>query len=79
MDQTINRLIAGTFGLIMLFLLLSRSSDFTSIISSVGGFVTNQTQALQGVGNTSYLGLIGAPSTTNSAVTNAALQAAQAF
>lgn len=45
----VNKILASMFGLILVFLLLSRADEFNSIISAMGGFITNQTRALQGV------------------------------
>lgn len=44
----VERIVAGMFGLILVFLLLSRSSEFNSIINSFGGFVQSQSLILQG-------------------------------
>lgn len=44
----IERVLASMFGLILVFLLLTRSSEFNSIISSISDFVTMQTAILQG-------------------------------
>lgn len=45
----IGKIVSGMFFLILVFLVLSRASEFNNIVSTVGGFVTTQTQALQGV------------------------------
>jgi hypothetical protein len=45
----VNKLVAGMFFLILVFIIVSRASDFNTIVKSVGGVVTAQTQALQGV------------------------------
>jgi hypothetical protein len=46
----VNKIFASMFGLILVFLLLSRADEFAAIIRSAGGFLTDQTRALQGVG-----------------------------
>ena len=45
----LDNIIEGMFGLILVFLILSRASSFNSVVGSVGGFVSKQTQILQGV------------------------------
>ncbi len=47
--MNLDKIISGMFGLIILFLLLTRAGELNSIVRSVGGFITSQTQALQGV------------------------------
>lgn len=46
----VERIIGSMFGLIILFLVLSRASEFNSIIKAAGSFVTQQTAQLQGYG-----------------------------
>lgn len=45
----VDKIVAGMFFLILVFILVSRASNFNSIVKSIGGVVTAQTQALQGV------------------------------
>lgn len=45
----VERVLASMFGLILVFLLLSRSAEFVAIIHAGGDFLTSQTKALQGV------------------------------
>jgi len=45
----LDKIFVMMFGLILVFLVLSRSNEATSIISSAGGFLNNQTRILQGV------------------------------
>jgi hypothetical protein len=44
----IEKVLASMFGLILVFLLLTRASEFNSIVSAVADFVTTQTAILQG-------------------------------
>lgn len=41
------------FMLILVFLILTRSKEFSTVIQAAGGFLTDQTRALQGV-NTGF-------------------------
>lgn len=50
----VEKFIAGTFGLILVFLLLSRAAELTQIIQTIGGFWTQQTRVLQGVGTPGF-------------------------
>ena len=52
----IDRALAATFGLILLFLLLTRSQEFSAIVRAIGGFVTEQTRILQGLTPTGFSG-----------------------
>lgn len=47
--MNLDRILGPMFGLIALFLILSRGREFNSIINSIGTFVTQQTRTLQGV------------------------------
>lgn len=44
----INRVVGAMFGLIALFLILTRAAEFNAIIRTGGGFITQQTAQLQG-------------------------------
>jgi len=48
----LDKVIASMFGLILVFLILSRSGEFNSVVNAIGGFVTSQTAQLQGVTST---------------------------
>ena len=45
----VGKILAGMGYLILVFLLLTRSREVSTIIKSAGGFITQQTVALQGV------------------------------
>ena len=48
--RTINMVLVYVFGLIILFLLLSRAAEFNTIINTLGGFFSTETRNLQGYG-----------------------------
>jgi hypothetical protein len=54
MNVDVERVISAMFGLIVLFLILSRAGEFNAIVRAIGGFVTEQTRTLQGVGTGFY-------------------------
>lgn len=56
--MNVDKALTGMFSLILVFLLLSRSDEFTKIIDASGGFITQQTQALQGVSTGVFSGRI---------------------
>jgi len=55
----VGKILAGMGYLILVFLLLTRSREVSTIIKSAGGFITQQTTALQGVDITGNARLIG--------------------
>lgn len=58
------KVIGGMFGLILVFLILSRAAEFNAIIRSVSSFVTQQTAQLQGYNTTLSSGISpGTPAT----------------
>lgn len=46
----VNKILASMFGLILVFILVSRADEVNTLVNSIGGFITTQTKALQGVG-----------------------------
>ena len=46
--QQVDKIVGGMFGLILVFLVLTRAAEFNSIIKNVSSFVTTQTAQLQG-------------------------------
>ena len=46
----INKIFASMFALILVFILVSRADEVNTLVTSIGGFITSQTKALQGVG-----------------------------
>lgn len=46
----VDKVFASMFGLILVFILVSRADQVNTLVTSIGGFITKQTQALQGVG-----------------------------
>jgi len=54
----VERVLSATFGLILVFLLLSRADEFNRIIRAGGEFITSQTRILQGVGTTGRFSVI---------------------
>ena len=52
----LDNIIEGMFGLILVFLILSRADSFNTVVKALGGFVTKQTAVLQGINpSTGYL------------------------
>lgn len=47
--MNVDKILTGMGYLILVFLLVTRSREVSVIIKSAGGFVTEQTRALQGV------------------------------
>lgn len=45
----LDKIFASMFGLILVFILVSRADQVNKLVTSIGGFITSQTQALQGV------------------------------
>lgn len=54
--MNLERIIGGMGLLILVFLLLSRADSANTVIRSIGGFVTDQTRALQGLTPSGFSG-----------------------
>jgi hypothetical protein len=61
--RTVQYVLAWTFGLILVFLALSRAAEFNTIINTLGGFFSTQTRNLQGYGPGGQL--LASPATTH--------------
>lgn len=46
----VNKILASMFFLILVFLLVSRASEVSAILTTAGSVLTTQTKALQGIG-----------------------------
>lgn len=51
----LNKVVAGSFFLILVFLVVSRANEVNLLVSTIGGFVTRYTQTLQGVSSSGNL------------------------
>jgi hypothetical protein len=49
MIMDVNKIFASMFFLILVFLIVTRAGEVNLLVQSIGGFITKQTQALQGV------------------------------
>lgn len=52
--MNVEKVIGTMFGLILVFLILTRAAEFNAIIKQVSGFVTQQTAQLQGYNTGKY-------------------------
>ena len=52
----LDKIFASMFGLILVFILVSRADEVNTLITGIGGFITRQTQALQGVSTPGLFG-----------------------